>query len=308
MNQLKNVVNRTNVVKNPKTNFNACDDSFQIIVTSHILAAAMEVLGMSNLDDTPSEDVLPSPDLIWMETDEVRKGFLQDITMLIAKRFIGISYNTPVNASTSDGVHDYSRHLLTIGCLYAEIRDAVKEGDGNRVLQCWRYLLPIFHHAGRRNYTIEAFTLLFQHDYSLPPKLVEQLIWSRFVNTRGVQGRNIPLDLHQEHLNRVCKTCIENLGANKRGEAVVRCSKIVGTIDAVLTGFDDNNSVSVTSGSHKNPSWEEDLRLLTKELLQSEVFKVIPGRQHQSFKRPTNIIHSKPKQHIVDWIVSHIPR
>ena len=127
MYQLKNVVNRTNV-KNPKTNFNACDDFFQIIVTSHILAAAMEVLGMSNLDDTPCEDVLLSPDLIWMDTDEVRKGFLQDITMLIAKRFIGISYNTPLNASTSDGVNDYSRHLLTIGCLYAEMRDAVERG------------------------------------------------------------------------------------------------------------------------------------------------------------------------------------
>ena len=160
----------------------------------------------------------------------------------------------------------------------------MKEGDGNSVLQCWQYLLPIFHHAGHRNYTIEAFTLLFQYNYSLPPKLAEQLIWSRFVNRRGVQRRNIPLDLHQEHLNIVRKTCIENLGANKTGEAVVRCSKIVRAIDAVLTRFDDNNSVSVTSGSHKKPSWEEDLRLLTKELLRSEVFKVIPGRQHQSFK------------------------
>lgn len=82
--------------------------------------------------------------------------------------------------------------------------------------------LPLFQNSGRTNYTIEAFKLLYQYDYGLAPKHAEQLIWSHFVNTEGVQGKNIPLDLHQEHLNRICKTCIEGLAASKREEAIVR--------------------------------------------------------------------------------------
>lgn len=34
--------------------------------------------------------------------------------------------------------------------------------------------------------------------------LAEQLLLSLFVNTRGLNGKNIPLDLHLEHLNRIC--------------------------------------------------------------------------------------------------------
>ena len=53
MYQLRNVINRTNVVTKPKVNFNACDDFFELIVTAHILAAACELLGMKSLGDTP---------------------------------------------------------------------------------------------------------------------------------------------------------------------------------------------------------------------------------------------------------------
>ena len=74
------------------------------------------------------------------------------------KKCITVQFNDEQNLHSGDGIHDYCRHLLTVGCLYAEMRDAIREGDGERVLQCWRYLLPLFHNAGRKNYTIEAFT------------------------------------------------------------------------------------------------------------------------------------------------------
>ena len=57
--------------------------------------------------------------------------------------------------------------------------------------------------------------MLCQYNHDLPPLQAEQLIWSRFVNTSGVRGRNISLDLHLEHLNQVVKNTIQGLGANK---------------------------------------------------------------------------------------------
>ena len=77
----------------------------------------------------------------------------------IVDRYIHFAYHkvaTPVD----DGVHEYSRQLLSIGCLYHEFSDAIREGDSLRVLRCWRYLLPIFQSSGRKNYSIEALNTL----------------------------------------------------------------------------------------------------------------------------------------------------
>ena len=57
--QLRNLVQRRNVGKKPKKDFNAHDSFFSLVTTSHILAAAMELLGMDSLDDHPSEHLLP---------------------------------------------------------------------------------------------------------------------------------------------------------------------------------------------------------------------------------------------------------
>ena len=116
-----------------------------------------------------------------------------------------------------------------------------------RVLQCWKYLLPIFQNSGRKNYMIEAFKLLYQYYYGLLSRHAQQLLWSRFINTQGIHGKNIPMDLHQKHLNRVCKTSIEALGPNKRGGGIVRCSKALGTMQLMLENFDRDNTVGQIS-------------------------------------------------------------
>ena len=60
-----------------------------------------------------------------------------------------------------------------------------------------------------------------QHDFKLTPRQSAELLWSRFVNAHGLPGRNIPADLHMEHLNRVCKEAVRGLGVNKTDEAIV---------------------------------------------------------------------------------------
>lgn len=55
--------------------------------------------------------------------------------MGIACKFVTVSFNDRQTISSGHGVHDYARYLLSVGCLYAELRDAIKEGDGMRVLQ-----------------------------------------------------------------------------------------------------------------------------------------------------------------------------
>ena len=49
--QLRNLINRRNVVATPMKDFIACDDFFITVLTGHIIAAAMKVLHINS----PSE-------------------------------------------------------------------------------------------------------------------------------------------------------------------------------------------------------------------------------------------------------------
>ena len=112
---------------------------------------------------------------------------------------------TTCKSSNSDRVNIYAKEVVSVGLLYKEFEDAVRERDGQRVFRCWKYLLLVFKATNRKNYSIKAFTLLAQQKFILSPRLSHQLLWSRFVNTSGKEGSNVPCDLHMEHLNRVLK-------------------------------------------------------------------------------------------------------
>ena len=97
----------------------------------------------------------------------------------------------------SDCIHGYARELLTLGLFYLKYSDTIREVDGLCILQCRCHLFLLFKATNRTNYTIETFGFLAQHAFLLP----DQLLWSRFINTHGVPGKNIPCNLYMEHLN-----------------------------------------------------------------------------------------------------------
>lgn len=284
-----------------------CDDFFDVVITGHVLSAALHTLGMSKLDEQPSDEIIESAETLWTRTTEERKEVLMRVSKMVVENFVNISFNNlEGKAKSCDDVHNYNTYLLSIGCFLLEYKDAIKEGDGNRLLRCWRYLLPIFHNTGQKNYCIEAFNLLCQYHYDLPAQQAGQLIWSRSINTHGVKGRNIPFDLHLEHLNRLCKESIKGLGANKTKQSIVRVAKILGTMDTLLSNFDSENGVTTPSGAHRHPSFEKDLGVIINELQQSDVFSVIPGRKHPSFPKLFHVFQSKPTQDIKMWVIEHL--
>lgn len=59
---------------------------------------------------------------------------------------------------------------------YIEFSDAIREGDGENVLRCWRYMVPIFLSAARKNYSTEVLTMLFQYTYAMSPRLAAQIL------------------------------------------------------------------------------------------------------------------------------------
>ena len=165
----------------PSKNMKACEDFLLTVLHAHVVAAA---------------DYL-------IEVEHMKPGKVEDMAKEIIIQFVNFDPNVRVNSS--DKVFLYCMQVLSLGLIWHGFNDAIKEGDGDRIIIYWKFLLVIFKVGNRRNYCKEAMNLLIQFYFLLPRRLAEQLKWSRCVNTRGVIGGNVPDDLHLEHLNRHLK-------------------------------------------------------------------------------------------------------
>ncbi len=267
--QVRNKLNRTNVVKSPKKDVNACEDFIEIVTDSLVVVAALATFQLKSATDTPVESFLPTD--IWTLSDSERRECLIKLCEKVNDKFVHFSYNTSVRVSTGDDqVCEYSVQLLRLGCFYMEFKDSIREGDGERVLRCWKYMIPIFLASGNRNYACEAANLLLQHKYTLSPRLSAQLVWSRFVNTTGRPGKNIPVDLHMEHLNKIAKGAIRFQGSNRSTKAIKRIGRAIGTLSPMLDNFDSVNHVTTTSSRQRKPNSLKEIHVVVNEFVESQ--------------------------------------
>jgi L1 cell adhesion molecule like protein len=222
---------------------------------------------MSSIDEIPSSTVIQSPEDAWMKDDSERKSILMEVATLIVEQNVDLSTTFSDSQSSNlakqypatDSVYAYSCEVLSLGLLFLEFKDSIRQADGDRDFIVRKYFLLSFKATKRTNYSIEAFTLLSQYHLILAPHLAEQLKWSRFINTQSLLGHNISCDLHMEHLNRQAKIAIDGLGANKSQKAIQRTGKAIGTLTSALDKFDMANSVAGVSGHHSVRSSEKDL-------------------------------------------------
>lgn len=262
---------------------NASDDFLTLVVTTHFLAAAMKKLGMETLEDTPNlEDFNANS---WMATNSDRKSTFYTFCQELIEEHVNFSLTCKSNDS-SDGVLCYAKEVMSLGIFYLNYKDTIREGDGEWLVLCSKYLMPIFRVANQRNYTGEIFQLLHSYYFLLSPRQSHQLIWNRFVNVHGIRGRNIACDLHMEHLNRVCKEAIKGVGANKTEEVIQKVGKVVGVLASVTQNFDKQVlGDQVSHGHHQVAEYGKDKKLILNELLnQAHTFNEQEGRVHTHFK------------------------
>ena len=87
----------------------------------------------------------------------------------IVEQFVDISYPTPITEKDNH-VQAYAKEVLSPGLLLMEFIDAVREGDGERIVRCWKYFLPLLKSSDHTNYSIEAFNLLLELEYVMSPE------------------------------------------------------------------------------------------------------------------------------------------
>ena len=282
---LRNVINRRNVIKDPAKDFTACEDFFVHVVEAHILTACMAVFKMESLEDQPTEEMFSKESLT--SDDTVKRSTLLKAILSVLQEHVSLpsiaEHVDFAEESPKDHVQEYARETLSLGLIFLECQDATREGDGERIIRCWRYLLLIFKESGRTNYSTEAFTLLSQFQFLFSERMQMQIMWCRTVNVHGLPGRNIPCDLFNEHLNRECKESIRGLGSNITDRAIQRIGKSLHSTVNILEAFDKNTGVAAQHGHHTIRSSSEDRKKLISSLCDRNVFYYMPGRAHSNF-------------------------
>ena len=218
---------------------------------------------------------------------------MQDLVLGMLKEYVNVGTLPQPDSEEDDGVLAYAKEVLSLALLWAEFEDAIREGDGLRVMRCWKFFLPIFKVTNHKNYAIGALNLLIQYNVLLSPRQREQLVWSRFINTSGKPGENKSCDIHMEHLNRIVKAAIGGLSSNVSPKSISRIGKCQGVLMKVCNQFDTVSAVTQRSGKHGGASWQKDVAKIMEELNKMNVFKQIPGRMHASFPQVKKSLGSK---------------
>ena len=97
----------------------------------------MTVLCISDLQETPSPEHIPS--YLWLLADSNREEMLHKVCELVLNNYCTISFNSQVDNDelAVDQVQLYASDVLTLGLLYTEFSDAIREGDGPRMIRCY---------------------------------------------------------------------------------------------------------------------------------------------------------------------------
>jgi len=153
MYQLRNAINRTLVPADPEKNMNAAEDYKLLLLHAYIMYAGK-----------------------FQQASQYRQ-LTSELANVIVDKYVSIPNMTDKKAPNStDTVYLYATTVITLGQLWHGFHDAMKEGDRDRILRYWIFLLIAFKATGHRNYAKEAVNLLYQYYYVLSKRKKKTIV------------------------------------------------------------------------------------------------------------------------------------
>ena len=184
---LKDVASRKHADRGVKV-FSIGDELLQHAFEAHLLAAITTTLSMS------------SPEVSLPEQSEKSLSWLQTTATSIALKTV-VAKDPPVDSRKADHLYLMHRRLLHFGFLYTQLREAIRNENGPKIINSWKYWLIFFLGAGRRNYSTEAANLLANLKADWSKSMAYIATHNRTVNRTGKPGRGKPIDQQIEHYN-----------------------------------------------------------------------------------------------------------
>jgi L1 cell adhesion molecule like protein len=278
--QLRTILDRRNVVADPKRDFNACHGFLETVIDGYITSAACTIFGVKQPSQITMEMMfsngIPESD----NRRDIMKG-IECIAREIEDKFTG--YSTSSIPPTTDGIFNYSRLVLSMGLLARDFRDSWKEGDGPQSIRLWKFLLLHYKQSGHTKYANEAVRLLAAVKATLTPKESFELTWNRTCSTRNGIANNIPLDLHNEHLNRMFKDDLKTFHSHLSEKSVNKTANATTAVYDMLSNFDEELKLKADIGKHSEPDIKDDVMRVVDTLMNTSALSVMPNRFHPHF-------------------------
>ena len=154
--QLRNLINRRNVIKDVRNDMNATEDFFEAVGISHIIAVALHHFNMNGMQSAPHHPLL-NINLHGLSKDQ-KWIILHDLISPIISKYVSTSLDCPYQQATmpdnfsvtvsDDKVFEYACCVLSAAMLMYKFDDSVREGAGDRMECVWKYLLLLFRLFG----------------------------------------------------------------------------------------------------------------------------------------------------------------
>ena len=171
-----------------------------------------------------------------------------------------------------DQIFNYHKAKLSYGLLLLDFGDAIREGDGGRLLNLYKLALLIYSSYGHNKYAYVTLLFLVRIYAILDESEALNLICNRFCNTVGKMGHNIPLDLRLEHSNNLLKACLKALGANVSENSAQRVAAALNGIEMVLNSIDKDCQSSSLSKVRGGKDPKESVKQIVTDLVSGDVF------------------------------------
>lgn len=220
--QLRNVINRKNVVKNASADYHAVGSFIDVVTTAHVIAAALKAFGMSNIDD-PCPKIPKFTDLADKDSkkrllDKIVREMVDTFflnSLAVAVNWIEVDDNNIEGPITNDGVYDCATNVTKYGLLKKNSILATRSADGIRQIRHWKYALLVYDLSHKIKYRLESFLLLAGVNAVFSEKQRHQIIRNRFVNLSGGQYKYLDGDYVMELMNKYAKGRVKLLGPNQ---------------------------------------------------------------------------------------------
>ena len=205
-----------------------------------------------------------------------------------------------------DHILNYTRLCLRLGLIQRNHNDAIKMGDGQRIMLVNKFLYMYYKACGCNKYAFGILETLTQSTVLLSERKAHQLIWNRTVNHRGEPEANHPNDLDLEHCNKVFKDEAHSYRGTFTDKTLSRVSRSALILHEVVKHFDKISDTSLSSGKHKKADTKGDVTLLVQHISPIKIFDNIPGRSYTAFKTMNDPLKNQNMEKFRDWISNSI--
>ena len=185
--------------------------------------------------------------------------------------------------------------------------DAVKEGDGLRLLRAWKFFTYLFHLKGHNKYGLR---LIASVEGLLTPRQAHSLTWNRFAGKKWGKGKRISRDLRVEQLNKISKEEIRALGfPNINDTSVQNAARTTAAVEQMVTNSKADLGIEARSGHHCNKEALKQFNIIFDQVhTKANVFSFEEGR-HSAFPNLScEIYHDLSPQQLYKWIKMHQDR